>query len=115
MHKKSKIWRNMEACFMKKKTTKQQKIHLSKVASLGCIVCANNGIQDSLAEIHHPRTGVGMGQRSPHSSAIPLCPAHHRTGGPGVAIHAGQKTWEAIHGTETELLAQVRELLGVKC
>lgn len=91
------------------------RLHLSRVAALGCLACKNLGFEDTPAEIHHPRTGAGMGQRSPHSSAIPLCPTHHRTGGPGVAIHAGQKTLEAIHGTETELLAQVRELLGVKC
>lgn len=88
------------------------RLHLAKVAALGCIACFNLGIEDSPAEIHHPRAGAGMGQKSPHKNAIPLCPPHHRTGGPGVAIHAGQKTWEAIHGTELELLEQVRKLIG---
>lgn len=53
-----------------------------------------------------------MGQRSPDSRAIPLCHFHHRTGGHGLAIHAGQKTWEAKFGTEKELLVKVWELLG---
>lgn len=40
-------------------------------------------------------------------------PPHHRTGGYGVAIHAGQKKWEGIYGTEESLLAQIEsELRG---
>jgi len=94
-------------------TTAAERRHLSKVAALGCQVCRNLGFEDSPAEIHHPRTGQGKGQKAPHSSAIPLCPTHHRTGGLGVAIHAGQKTWEAIYGKELDLLNQVKGLLGV--
>jgi len=53
-----------------------------------------------------------MGQRALHSQSIPLCHVHHRTGGYGVAIHAGQKEWEKRYGTELELLAQVKRLIG---
>lgn len=60
-----------------------------------------------MPEMHHIRTGCGMGQRSDNFRVIPPCPAHHRTGGFGVAIHAGQKTWEGKYGTELELLDQV--------
>lgn len=93
--------------------TKADRAYLSRVAALGCIACRKLGHLDSPAEIHHPRSGQGMSQRAPHSKAIPLCHIHHRTGGYGVAIHAGQKAWEAKFGTEDELLAQVSELLGV--
>lgn len=72
--------------------------HLAKVAALGCIICRMP------AEIHHLRKGMGIGQRNSHFNVIPLCPNHHRTGGHGVAIHAGQKTWEANFGTESDLL-----------
>lgn len=89
-----------------------ERLHLSRVASLGCIVCRIAGHEFSPAEIHHPRTGMGMSQRASHFDAIPLCHFHHRTGGHGLAIHAGQKTWEAKFGTEKELLAQVKELLA---
>lgn len=84
---------------------------MDRVASLGCIVCLNLGYRDSPAEIHHTRAGAGGGQRSPHTETLPLCPPHHRTGGHGVAIHAGQKTWEDKYGTEANLLNQVEELL----
>lgn len=74
--------------------------YLSKVADLGCLICRRQ------AEIHHVRFGQGMSQRASDYLVIPLCPAHHRTGGYGVAIHAGQKQFELQHGSELELLAQ---------
>jgi hypothetical protein len=52
-----------------------------------------------------------MGQRASHFDAIGLCPTHHRTGGYGVAIHAGQKEWESRYGTELELLEYTREMM----
>ena len=90
----------------------KDRLYLSKVAALGCQVCRNEGYPDTPAEIHHPRSGQGMGQRALHSQSIPLCHVHHRTGGYGVAIHAGQKEWEKRYGTELELLAQVKRLIG---
>jgi hypothetical protein len=96
---------------MAKSRTAAEKRHLSKVAELGCIACYNMGYFDSPAEIHHIRTGQGMSQRASDYDSIGLCPSHHRTGGHGVAIHAGQETWEEIHGTELELLEQVRGML----
>lgn len=92
-------------------TTKAERRHLDAVASLGCIACRNLGYGASPAHVHHIRTGIGMGQRASHNETIPLCPTHHQHGGHGVAIHAGQKTWEAIHGTELELLQQTKDEL----
>lgn len=89
-------------------TTKAEHRHMDAVAGLGCIVCRNLGYGASIAEIHHVRMGNGMSQRASHFDVLPLCPAHHRTGGIGVALHAGQRTWEAAYGTESELLEQVR-------
>ncbi|MHA7847257.1 Ref family recombination enhancement nuclease [Serratia sp. D1N4] len=88
-------------------TTKAEKEWLSDVAELGCVVCRNLCYGQSPAEIHHIRTGQGAGQRASHYSVLPLCPPHHRTGGHGVAIHAGHKTWEENYGTELDLLKQV--------
>jgi hypothetical protein len=91
---------------------KADRDHLDRLAALCCIACRHNGIDDSPAEIHHLRSGVGKGQRSPHNRAIPLCPAHHRTGGHGVAFHAGKQAFEARFGTEEELLTAVQELMA---
>lgn len=82
--------------------SKAEKQYLAKVAELGCIICK------SPAEIHHIRSGMGIGQRNNNSMVLPLCPQHHRTGGFGIAIHAGQKTWEQNFGTELELLEIVK-------
>jgi len=86
---------------------KSERDHLQLVAELGCVVCRNLGYGSSPAEIHHLRKGCGIGQRASNSRVIPLCPPHHRTGGYGVAIHAGRKMWEEIYGTEESLLLQV--------
>ncbi len=81
------------------------------VVGLGCVVCRREGLGISPAEAHHPRFLAGLGQRAPHKRILPLCSPHHRTGGPGIALHAGQKTWEAKYGTEAELLEEVRCLV----
>jgi hypothetical protein len=94
--------------------TKAEKLHLSRVAGLGCIACRNAGHGESPAEIHHIRAGQGMGRRASNYETIPLCPLHHRAGGYGVAIHAGRAAWEHAHGAELDLLEQVRGLLSLK-
>lgn len=92
--------------------TKAEKEHLERVAALGCIIC------HAPAEIHHlrrnPVTGehLGMGQRASNFHVIPLCPRCHRTGGEGIAYHAGPRTWEANHGTEVALWRLVQTLIG---
>lgn len=83
---------------------------MSRVADLGCVVCINEHGESSPADLHHVNAH-GMGLRSDDYSVIPLCPAHHRTGGYGVAVHAGKKTWEQNYGSEVELLEQVRGML----
>ena len=83
---------------------KSEKAYLDAVANLGCIVCRDCGYGPTPAVIHHIRTGQGMGQRAGNALVIPLCPQHHNMGGKGVAIHAGQKEWENLYGSELELL-----------
>lgn len=97
---------------MSRSLKKSDREHMQKVAELGCVVCRNLGFGASPSEIHHLRSGCGTGQRSSHKRAIPLCPPHHRIGGYGVAIHAGQKMWEEIYGSEETLLEQVLRELG---
>jgi hypothetical protein len=92
---------------VKKRASKSDKQYFQDLVEIGCIVCKVHFGVYSVPEIHHIRTGQGAGQRANHKRTLPLCPAHHRTGGFGVAIHAGQKTWEGKYGTELELLDQV--------
>jgi len=90
---------------------KEEKEHYAKLSTLGCIVCLRLGYGYSAPHIHHIRHGMGMGQRNDFKHAIPLCPRHHQNGGYGVALHAGQRTFEKKYGTEEELLQQTLALL----
>ena len=77
------------------------------VVSLGCL------IDGAPAEIHHIREGVGIGQRNSDRDILPLCPLHHRTGGYGIAFHAGPKAFEAIHGCERDLQAEANRRINL--
>ncbi|MFP2504480.1 Ref family recombination enhancement nuclease [Buttiauxella gaviniae] len=92
---------------------KAEREHLSRVASLGCVVCRNLNLGETPAEIHHCSSGTGLSVRADNYHVIPLCHIHHRTGGHGVAIHAGRLTWEHNFGNELKLLMQVNEDLGL--
>ena len=65
---------------MVRSKTKAERIHMDKVANLGCLVCRKEGNLYSPAELHHIRdvTLTGLGQRAKHTEIIPLCVAHHR-------------------------------------
>lgn len=95
--------------------TKEEKRHLDRVASLGCLACRQLGYIDSQAEIHHIRAGVGIGRRSSHFQVIGLCPAHHRgTNHPLTpSIHLDKRAFIATFGNEAELLQKTHELLGM--
>ena len=85
------------------------KRHLSRVASLGCVVCRRLGFSDVPAEIHHPRFAAGMAQRASDWLALPICAEHHR-GSRG--IHGDRSVLRQIKCDEPALLADVIELLN---
>ena len=91
---------------MAKYKTKSERDYMSRVADLGCICCGQP------AELHHPRSGIGKGQRASHFDVIPLCPNHHRNG--KVSIHLGKAQFERTFGTEKELLKKVKKGLVEK-
>lgn len=90
------------------------KQHLDRLARIGCIACRLQGTPGTPAEIHHPRDRAGMGQRAPHTDAIPLCPAHHRgTMHPAVpSIHLDRQRFIEEFGTEADLLDATRAVLA---
>ncbi len=93
-------------------TTLKEKKHMARVAELGCIVCWRQGNEGTPAELHHPRSGIGMGKRSSHTKVIPLCPTHHRG---DLGVHGlGTKGFPKHYGfTEQDLLKDVEKLLGI--
>jgi len=92
--------------------TKLERKHYEKLSELGCIVCIRLGFGYTPPHIHHIRHGAGMGQKTPYTDAIPLCPKHHQHGGYGIALHAGQKEFERLYGSEESLLDAVKQLLN---
>lgn len=93
-------------CKPKRRRTKAESAHILRIKNMGCIACELYlGRYTSPCDAHHIRNGQGTSQRAPDFETIPLCKPHHQTGGHGVAIHAGQRTWEEKYGTERELLA----------
>ena len=87
--------------------TKAERLHMDKVAQLGCYVCKGP------ATLHHIRNNgkgnVGMGRRSSHFEVIPLCYEHHQG---NTGIHLDKKNFEKKYGTEKEILEDV--LLQIK-
>lgn len=95
--------------------SKEEKRWLADVSSLGCAICRNQNFGASPAEVHHSRAGVGKGQKAHYRETIPLCPLHHRTGGYGVAFHAGPAEFERRYGSQAELVLQtVREVEAMR-
>lgn len=85
--------------------TKSEKEHLNRVVALGCLICGNQ------AEVHHILEGRASQRKVSHFETIPLCPRHHRTGGHGIAIHAGAETWRRIYGSEKEMLERTNRII----
>lgn len=94
--------------------TKAEKEHYRRLVDYGCIACRNEFNVYSEPEIHHIRSGMGTSQRADWKRTLPLCPPHHRIGRYGVAFHAGRKAWERKHGTEEDLLKQLRDDLNIR-
>ena len=91
----------------KKVATKAEREHMSKVASLGCLICQRP------ANVHHIRPiGLGIGNRSSHYETIPLCHDHHQG---QFSIHNSKQEFEAMYGTEKQLLQKtLQELIRLE-
>jgi hypothetical protein len=88
--------------------TKADKKWFDAICELGCIVCRNEFGMFSPACPHHID---GKTKPGAHRETIPLCGAHHQTGGRGVAIHPHTAVWEELHGNQYDLLEQVEGLI----
>ena len=85
-------------------TTKAEKSHMDRVASLSCVCCGAHGVH-----VHHLREGQGMSQRASNWLTIPLCPECH-TGPNG--IHGNKSLMRIQKIEEIDLLARTIEALA---
>jgi hypothetical protein len=90
--------------------TAAERRHMAMARELGCIACRNMGITtpSEYTLIHHID---GKTKPDAHRRVLPLCFNHHDRGAAD-GIHANPTEWEARHGTQEQLLEQVRGLLG---
>jgi hypothetical protein len=87
--------------------------HMARVRKLGCCVANQDCSAAGTVEAHH-LTGLayrGAGQKASDFETIPLCRNHHQDGGKGVALHAGEETWEGEYGTQAYWLEVTRRKL----
>lgn len=78
----------------------------SKVADLGCILCADLGFAGTPANLHHVREGQGLSQRASDWLVIPLCKAHHQGKG---GIHDKEEFYRRYRMDELDLLSMTIE------
>lgn len=88
-----------------KKATKAEREYLSMVSLLPCSI--SNSDCAGRIEVHHK---TDCGRRIVHFDTMPLCSAHHRNGGYGIAFHAGKRTWEENYGTQDFHIQRTRKL-----
>jgi hypothetical protein len=85
----------------KRLASKLEKEHLSKVASLGCLICQRPAICHHIRNLGDGKGNIGVGNRANHYQTIPLCRDHHVG---SFSIHNTKRQFEAMYGTEAELL-----------
>lgn len=69
----------------------RDKEYLAYIRCLPCALCGD----DVSVQAHHPRLGVGMGEKSSDRWALPLCGMHHRE------VHSmGDRVFWASYGID---------------
>lgn len=94
-------------------TTPDGAAHMLRVKNLPCCIRNKDCSPGELRDAHH-LIGLeykGASQKANDWQTIPLCKNHHQDGGHGVAIHAGQETWERLYGPQSHHLTITLEKL----
>lgn len=93
--------------------TKADKKLWDALASIGCIACRHDGIVNPWVAIHHTQGRTAPGA---HQKVLPLCGPHHQQDDTsGVwAVHPNKARFVAEYGTEEELLAECKQILGLE-
>ncbi len=89
--------------------TADEKRHMARVRSLGCIACMNMGIEtpEQFTCIHHVE---GRTKPGAHFKVLPLCDGHHSRY-EATGLHYNLREWENEYGTQEQLLEQIEEML----
>lgn len=87
------------------------RLHMSRVAALGCLICRRLGYGHVPAQLHHVASGSGL--RSDFAVA-PLCEEHHEgsSGIHGMGVKAFVRAYKLPGETEYGLLIWVNQDLA---
>lgn len=94
--------------------TAEEARFMDRIACLGCVACAKDGIINPWVSLHHidGRTKPGA-----HMLVLPLCAPHHQQDDSDpvgrVSVHGRKAEFVARYGTELELLAEAKQKLGI--
>lgn len=89
-----------------RKPNKAEQHWLDFITDYGCVVCANELLGDSPAEVHHFNGG------SNHLDTIPLCYLHHREGSNNdqyTSLHPHKAAFSLRYGTANALWSELME------
>ena len=91
-----------------KARTKADITFQNRIASIGCIVCLNQGVENSEVSVHHID---GRTKEGAHRKVLPLCYPHHQlqdnqTPKRWYTLHANKSEFERNYGNQYDLLEQ---------
>lgn len=94
--------------------TAKEKAFWHDLAGLGCCACRKDGHVNPWVSIHHIQGRTSPGA---HMKVIPLCAGHHQDGTGQdkslIAVHPYKARFEAKYGSQMDLLAECRQMLGM--
>jgi hypothetical protein len=86
---------------------------MDAIVEHGCVACRADGVAPRATAVHHLIRG---GHRIGHLFTLPLCDPGHHQGGAQLGLvsrHPWKARFEQRYGTELELLAKLKQELGV--
>lgn len=99
---------------MSKRASAAEAKYMSRVASIGCVLCRHLGMpQSSQVTLHHIKEGQGLSQRAEHWLTVPLCHDHH-LGANGLHGLGTRGFYTRYKLDELDLLAFTIEWLNLK-
>lgn len=76
---------------------------------VGCIACRKDGIINHYVSIHHID---GRTKKGAHMNVLPLCAAHHQTGGEEApSVHPFKRRFEDKYGKQADLLKECMSII----
>jgi hypothetical protein len=94
--------------------TAAERAFMDAAGALPCLACLIDGRENHHISLHHIQGRTAPGA---HFLTLPLCAQHHMQDDSDplgrVSVHGRKATFTARYGTELELLARLRALLGM--